>query len=128
VKVYDCNNARYLSSQANSRLSCRHSSKDLTFTLQRTSNENCWRKMFLVPANGLKNSIVLYILKFSQRQNSMKFSRADNRVKVFIRSNVAEINLSVIRAMRSDNVLKYRCLCSHTGGSGISVHSQNSSP
>ena len=43
--------------------------------------------------------------------NSITVSRADNRVKVFIRSNVSETNcMSIVKAIKSDCVLSYRCL------------------
>lgn len=45
--------------------------------------------------------IMTHVFKFSRRQNS-KFSRADSRVKRFIRSRVSETkSISVIRAIRA---------------------------
>lgn len=83
--------------------------------------------LFLLTALKITMSYIFWSFHSGRVQRNF-LGRITASRYVFIRSKIAEINSSVIREMRSDNVLNYRCLCSHTGGSGISVHSQISSP
>ena len=84
-------------------LLCIDSDRCMTSNTERDSSCGCF-----CPGTR-RRTAVLYELKFSRRQNSITFSRADSNVRWFINSNVSETNsISIIRAMRCSTRLSAR--------------------